>query len=127
MAPPSAALERGTFDVASGIKPFTSAAGGTSIPQSLVLTCLIAFIVYNLAFILFDIDLQAIINFSKTVCRTIIEWIGDIRHNGLRATVLAIVEFSVNWIKDCYRSHMYAHAFLTGLGHIISNPTERLG
>ncbi|KAF3031136.1 hypothetical protein E8E11_000725 [Didymella keratinophila] len=126
MAPPSAALEHGTFGVAGGVKPFTSAAGDTNIPQSLVLTCFAAFVVYNLAFI-FDIDLLAIINFGTTVYHTIIKWIGIIRQKGPRATVLAIASSFGNWVKDTYRSHMYAHAFHTGLEHMTSNPSEHLG
>ena len=104
----------------------TSAAGESIIPESLVLTCFIAFIFYNLAFI-FDIDLSAMINFGTTVYQTINKWIGVIRQKGLRATVLVIKDSTVNCIKDTYRSHMYAHAFHTGLEHMISKPTERLG
>ncbi|KAF3033896.1 hypothetical protein E8E12_004264 [Didymella heteroderae] len=126
MAPPSAALKHGTFDVVGGVKPFTSVACDTSIPQSLVLTCFVAFIVYNVAF-LFDIDLPAIINFSTTAYRTIIKWIGIIRQNDIRAIFLATANSSGNWIKDTYRSNMYAHAFHTGLKHMVSTRSEHLG
>jgi hypothetical protein len=126
MAPPSAALEHVTFDVVGGVKPFTSAACDTSIPQSLVLICFATFMVYNIAFV-FDINLPAIINFNTTVYRTIIEWIGVVRQKGLRATVLTIANPARNWLKDAYRSHMYAHAFRTGLEHLISSSSEHLG
>lgn len=126
MAPPSASLEHGTFDVVGGVKPFTSAACDTSTPQSLVLIFFVAYIVYNIAF-LFDINPPAISNFSATAYHTIIEWISVIRRQGIPATVLAVVNSSGSWIKITYRSHMQAHAFRTGLEHMIAKPSEHIG
>lgn len=126
MAPPSASLEHGTFDVVGGVKPFTSVACDTSIPQSLVLIFFVAYIVYNIAF-LFEINLPTISNFSATACRTIIEWISVIRRKDIRATVLAVANSSGNWIKITYHSHVQAYAFRTGLEHMIAKPSEHLG
>lgn len=126
MAPPSAALEHGTFDIGDGVEPFTSAAGETNIPESLALICFAAFVVYNIAS-LFGIDVSAIINFSTTVYRAILGWTGIIHQKSVRINSLAIATFSGNWIKDTYRLNKYAYAFRAGLEHMISTPSEHLG
>jgi hypothetical protein len=125
MAPPSAALEHASFD-GVGVKPFTSAASDTDIPQSLLLACLFAFIAYNIA-VLFDIGLPALINFGTAVHQTIVDWVAVIRQKGFRATLFAITASFRNWITVTYRSNLHAHAFRTALEHMISKPSEHLG
>ncbi|KAF1925687.1 uncharacterized protein M421DRAFT_235807 [Didymella exigua CBS 183.55] len=126
MAPPSAALEDGTFNVVGCVKPFTSASSGNSIPQSLMLTCFFAFLAYNIAFF-FGIDLPAIVNFGTTVYQALINWIAMIRQQGIQRTSLNIVNSFRTWVTSTYRSSMNAHAFRTGLKRMVSNPGERLG
>ncbi|KAJ4369540.1 hypothetical protein N0V86_009376 [Didymella sp. IMI 355093] len=126
MAPPSAALEHASFDGVGGVKPFTSAASDTDIPQSLLLACLFAFIIYNIT-VFFDIGLAVLINFGTAVHQTIVDWVAVIRQKGFRAILFAIITSSRNWIKATYRSNLHAHAFRTGLNRMISKPGQHLG
>lgn len=139
MAPPSAALEHADFGTGGVIKPFTSAASDTGICQSLVLTCFVAFLIYNI-FSFFNIDISAINNFGTMVYRALVKYVAVIgRHGSQRIfiidqrifiidqRIINIVNSFRNWVTSTYRSSLDAYAFHTELKRMFLNLRELHG